>query len=220
MQGQGGLMRESHFRNARFGRGWRAGLLLAVVGSVMCASAAPASATTYCVAPATGCGGGDLSTLAAALTAAHGNAGADDVRLGAMTYTDGPWSYSDGTGTNPVTIRGAGTGASDSQLFSSAGGPTLTLGNGNADNIAVFTPTAGGVALNISGGTLSNSRVLVASNSRGVDASGATIDHDAISPSSGSASNNTAVLADNSNVLDTQMSTTNGVEVSNGPVAV
>src|SRR3954452_12370040 len=103
---------------------------------------AQASAATYCVAPATGCGGGDLPTVSDALIAASNNAGADDVRLGAMTYTDGPYGYVDNTGTNPVTIRGASQ--LDSGLASFvAGTPTLTLTNGNADNVVVFSPAAG-----------------------------------------------------------------------------
>lgn len=148
--------------------------IAALVAFMLLAWAAPAGATTYCAAPATGCGGGDLPTLAAALTAASGNVGADDVRLGPAGYTDGPWSYSDPTGTNPVTIRGAGF--LQSQLISAGGGPTLSLNNGNVDNVLVRAPAAG-VAVNLASGTLSNSQVLVTNNGRGVDASGATIDH-------------------------------------------
>jgi len=185
---------------------------------MLLALAAPAGATTYCAAPATGCGGGDLPTLAAALTAASGNAGADDVRLGPAGYTDGPWSYSDPTGTNPVTIRGAGF--LQSQLISGGGAPTLSLNNGNADNVLVRAPAAG-VAVNLASGTLSNSQVLVTNNGRGVDASGATIDHVSIMPAgSANAGPHTAVRADQTTVRDSSMSTTNGVEVPNSPVAI
>jgi hypothetical protein len=194
---------------------WRA-VVLAVTCSLMFVWTAGAEATTYCVAPATGCGGGDLPTLAAALSAASSNEGADDVQLGATAYTDGPWSYVDGKGTNPVTIRGAGQ--HDSQLVSMAGGPTLTLSNGSADNVVVYAP-AGGVAVKLSFGTLSNSQVLVTANGRGVDASGATVEHSSIAPA-GSSAPNTAIRADSSNVLDSSMSTTNGVEVVNPPVNV
>src|SRR4051812_20240790 len=141
---------------------WR---LAVLVGSLLFVWVAPAAATTYCAAPATGCGGGDYPTLAAALSAASGNLGADDVRLGATAYTDGPWSYVDMTGNNPVTVRGAGE--RESQLVSMAGGPTLALTNGNADNVVVYAPLAG-VAVGITQGALSNSQVLVATNGRGV----------------------------------------------------
>ena len=189
-----------------------------LVGFMLLAWAAPAGATTYCAAPATGCGGGDHPTLAAALTAASGNAGADDVRLGPAGYTDGPWSYSDPTGTNPVTIRGAGF--LESQLISGGGGPTLSLNNGNADNVLVRAPAAG-VAIDLASGTLSNSQVQVTNNGRGVDASGATIDHVSIVPAgSANPGPHTAVRADQTTVRDSSMSTTNGVEVSNPPVAV
>ena len=197
---------------------WR---VVALVGLLMLSCAAQAGATTYCVAPATGCGGGDLPTLAAALTAAHGNVGADDVRLGAGTLTDGPWSYVDGTGTNPVTIRGAGQ--FESQLASLGAGPTLTLVNGNADNVVVYGPglaPAPAVAVHLTAGTLSNSEVLVPTGGRGVDATAATVDHLAIVPAGGTTSGHTAVRADNATIRDSSISTTNGVEVVNPPVAV
>ena len=186
---------------------------------MLLAFAAPAGATTYCAAPATGCGGGDLPTLAAALTAASGNAGADDVRLGPAGYTDGPWSYSDPTGTNPVTIRGAGF--LQSQLISGGGGPTLSLNNGNADNVLVRAPAAG-VAVDLASGTLSNSQVLVTNNGRGVDADGsATLDHVSIVPAGGNNGPHTAVRgAFQTTVRDSSMSTTNGVVVTASPVVV
>ena len=187
----------------------------------MFASVAQASATTYCVAPATGCGGGDQPTVSDALIAASNNAGADDVQLGATTYVDGPYGYVDNTGTNPVTIRGAGQ--FDSRLVSFVGGtPALTLTGGNADNIVVFSPTAGATPITVAltSGTLSNSQVLVGANGRGIDATGATVDHVSVSPSSGSATANTAVRADQSTITNTLTSTTNGIEVVNAPVAV
>jgi hypothetical protein len=195
---------------------WRV-VVLAVTCPLLFVWTAQAMATTYCAAPATGCGGGDLPTLAAALTAASSNAGADDVRLGAAAYTDGPWSYVDMTGTNPVTIRGAGQ--RDSQLVSMAGGPTLKLSNGSADNVVVYAPPAG-VAVSLTLGTLSNSQVLVTANGRGVDATGATVDHSSIVPAGSSANPNTAIRADNATVLDSSMSTTNGVEIVSTPVTI
>ncbi len=197
---------------------WR---VAALVGSLIFVGTAPAGATTYCVAPATGCGGGDHPTLAGALTAASNSAGADDVRLGAATYVDGPWSYVDNSATNPVTIRGAGF--LQSQLNSSAAGPpTLTLVNGNADNVIVGTPTAGAnpVALQLVAGTLSNSQVLVAANGLGINAEAAVIDHSSITPAGPAATGNTAVHADTTTVKDTSMSTTDGVLTNDGQVAV
>jgi hypothetical protein len=190
-------------------------------GLLIFVSVAQASAATYCVAPATGCGGGDFMTVSAGLNAASINSGPDDVQLGATTYMDGPYSYVDNTfGTNPVTIRGAGQ--FESRLASFAGGtPTLTLTYGNADNVVVFSPLVAGpqIAVGLSSGTLSNSQVLVGASSRGIDATDATVDHVSVSPSSG-ATGNTAVRADDSTITNAFTSTTNGVEVVNAPVAV
>ncbi len=193
---------------------WR---LAGLVGTLIFVSAAPAAATTYCVAPATGCGGGQQPTLAAGLSAALANSGADVVQLGATTYNDGPWSYSDGTGTNPVTVRGAG--ALNSQLVSFTSGATLSLTNGSVDNAVIANGTSGGVGLSLQVGTLSNSIVQVPANGRGVDAVLAVIEESAIVPVS-SGGGHTAVLADNSTIRHTSISTTNGIEVNNPPVNV
>lgn len=196
---------------------WR---VAALAGSLLFVGAAPASATTYCAAPATGCGGGDLPTIQAALNAAAATPSADDVRLGAKQYLvgpdGGPWTYNDPFGTNPVTVRG--TGQLDSRLASLTGGPTLSLINGSADNILVTGPPSG-VGVSLTAGTLSNSQVVVTTNGRGVDAASAAVDHSSIVPAGGS-TGNTAVRADQSTIVDTSMSTTNGVDVVNAPVAV
>jgi hypothetical protein len=178
--------------------------------------AAPAGATTYCAAPASGCGGGDFPTIAAALSASSASATADVVQLGAATYTDGPWS-TDLTGKSPVTIQGVGDG--DSRLAPAVFGPTLTITNGDVDNVVIYSPQEG-IALNMTQGTLSRTRVVVSNFGRGVAASAATIERSSITPLGPTALGTSAVLADNSTVADTFISTTDGVETVNPPVAV
>lgn len=72
-----------------------------------------ASATVYCVPntavdPSCTIGQGK-ATLTAALTAANGAIGDDQIVLGAGTINDGPWAYSGSAGNN-VAIFGAGIG--------------------------------------------------------------------------------------------------------------
>jgi len=194
---------------------WRS-LVLAFTCFLTFAGAAPAGATTYCAAPASGCGGGDFPKLQEALNAASASPTPDDVQLGAALYTEGPWSYVDLTGTNPVTIRGAGD--LESQLVWLLPGTTLTLTNGDIDNVIIRSPQEG-TALALTLGTLSRSQVLVSHLGFGVWASAATIEHSGITPA-GIGANETAVFADNSTVADTLISTTNGVEAVNPPVTV
>lgn len=144
-----------------------ASCLLAAVGAPL------AGAATYCVDPATGCGGGTLATLTLALTAAHDNPGPDDVRLGPVLYlADGPWSYEDLTGTNPVIIRGDESG--NSQL-SSAAGTTLTLENGNLHLVRIRSP-AGATGLHLRYGTVSDADFTIGTDGGGVNAAHATIE--------------------------------------------
>ena len=102
--------------------------------------AAPAGATTYCVAPASGCGGGDFPKVQEALSASSASPTEDVVQLGAATYTDGPWSINL-SGKSPVTIRGVGDG--DSRLASAVIGPTLAITNGDVDNVVIYGPQEG-----------------------------------------------------------------------------
>jgi hypothetical protein len=178
--------------------------------------AAPAGATSYCVAPASGCGGGDFPKVQEALSASSASPTEDIVQLGAATYTDGPWNINL-SGKSPVTIRGVGDG--DSRLASLVMGPTLTITNGDVDNVIIYGPQEGG-ALRLTLGKLSNSRVVVSHLGFGVSAAAATIERSSITLGGTGPAGETAVFADNSTVSDTLISTTNGVEVTNPPVAV
>lgn len=132
-----------------------------------------AGAATYCVDPASGCDGGTLPTLTLALTAAQDNPGPDDVRLGpVLYYADGPWSYEDLTGTNPVTIRGDESG--NSQLSSTAG-TTLTLENGNLHLVRIRSP-AGATGLHLRNGTVSDGDFTIGTDGGGVNAAHATVE--------------------------------------------
>jgi hypothetical protein len=101
--------------------------------AVVLALAPPAAAKVYCVTPASGCADGSFATVQAALDQAKGNAGPDEVHLGAMSYTSGGgFTYSDnGSAANTVDISGAGRTATT--LTRSANGPILLL-SGNARN--------------------------------------------------------------------------------------
>lgn len=108
------------------------GLALGVALGLLLAPAA-ASAAVYCVAPATGCADGSFADVQSALNAAQTNAGPDEVRLGAATYTSAsPFAYNDGgTAANAVAITGAGRAATT--LTRSTDGGILQL-IGNARN--------------------------------------------------------------------------------------
>ncbi len=83
-------------------------LLAAVVASGVVAVPATASAATFCV-NAPDCSGTAVPTVQQALTSAAGTPGPDVIRIGASaTPYVGPFAY---TSADPVTIEGAGQGA-------------------------------------------------------------------------------------------------------------
>jgi hypothetical protein len=87
-----------------------------------------ARADTYCVSPATGCDGAHtLSTVQSALSAAAGNPGADTIQLGAATYTQDNMAY---TGSDPVSIVGAGTTNTTLRRATAAAGSYVLRGTG------------------------------------------------------------------------------------------
>lgn len=115
-------------RSSRRTLGW---VLPLAVGLALAPSAA--SAAVYCVAPASGCADATFLDVQSALNAAQTNAGSDEVRLGATTYTSAvAFTYADGgTPANAVAITGAGRAATT--LTRSTDGGILQL-NGNARN--------------------------------------------------------------------------------------
>lgn len=78
--------------------------------SLVLAFAAPAGATVLCVAPATGCAGGQQRSLQAALDAALAAPGPDTVRLPAGDVA-GPGAYDSANPGNTVDVVGAGRDA-------------------------------------------------------------------------------------------------------------
>jgi PKD repeat protein len=78
--------------------------------AVMLALAGGARANEFCVAPATGCAGGQQSTLQAGLDAAVAALGPDTVRL-AAGVVNGPGAYNSANPDNTVTLVGAGRDA-------------------------------------------------------------------------------------------------------------
>src|SRR3954447_17854508 len=92
-------------------------------------SASTAGANQWCVPPATGCTQGTVGTLQSALTLAEGNAGPDEIRLGAATYSNSSgFVYSDnGSATNSVAIKGVNARATT--LARPASGRLLFMSN-------------------------------------------------------------------------------------------
>src|SRR5437764_11282568 len=80
-----------------------------VVAALACA--APASATDFCVAPNTTCGGTNVGDLQTALDWAGLSDNADRIFLGAATYTAPLGGYAYDVQTGPVEIAGAGQGS-------------------------------------------------------------------------------------------------------------
>lgn len=105
----------------------RAGLVVGGLVSALLAVAAPAGASEFCVAPATGCSGGQQSSLQGALDAALGSTGPDTVRLPTGTV-QGPGLYDTANPDNTVSIVGAGRDAT--VITSSADGYILDIRRG------------------------------------------------------------------------------------------
>src|ERR1044072_624813 len=81
-------------------------LALLAAAALTAATAASASANTYCVAPKTGCGvTNDFGTIASALGSAAASPGADTILLGAATYSEDDLRYD---GASVATPLGAG----------------------------------------------------------------------------------------------------------------
>src|ERR1044072_1116288 len=81
-------------------------LALLAAAALTAATAASASANTYCVAPKTGCGvTNDFGTIASALGSAAASPGADTILLGAAAYSEDELRYD---GASVATLVGAG----------------------------------------------------------------------------------------------------------------
>ncbi|HZV72379.1 MAG TPA: PKD domain-containing protein [Conexibacter sp.] len=88
----------------------RAGWIVGGFVSALLALAAPAGANEFCVAPATGCAGGQQASLQAGLDAALASPGPDTVRLPAGNV-EGPGAYDTANPDNTVDVVGAGRDA-------------------------------------------------------------------------------------------------------------
>src|SRR5437763_12418110 len=85
-------------------------LLTALMLIGLLLAAGPASATDYCVAPNTTCGGTNVGDLQTALDWSGLSDNADRIFLGAGTYTAPMSGFSYDVPTGPVAIIGAGLG--------------------------------------------------------------------------------------------------------------
>jgi hypothetical protein len=99
-----------------------AGALVVAVAMV-----SPAGAAEFCVAPATGCAGGQKATLQQALDAAVAANGPDTVRL-PTGVVNGPGTYSTANPDNTVDLIGAGR--DQTVITSTADGPILNVDRG------------------------------------------------------------------------------------------
>ena len=137
-------------------RGWCA---LVAAATLTAAFAASASAAVYCVdvASTTGCdhveSPGGTAGLAAAFTAANGDAGADTIEVGAGTYT-GPFAATAGGG--QLTVIGAGsTGAAVTTLTVTADSQTaltLAVAGSSVSHVHLELPNqTGDTALDLNG---------------------------------------------------------------------
>jgi hypothetical protein len=163
-------------------------LITAVLASA--ALAAPAGASTYCVnTPSCVSAGGvdsgsDGAALAAALSTAQANAGADRVEIGPGSYSNaGGWAYT-GNALNPVEIVGAGS--DQTTLTNTTTGAVLNVmaaGSKVQGIAAVLAPTANATGVGIVGSQSMASDIAVTdqpgtSNGGGAYvASGATLKH-------------------------------------------
>ncbi len=103
-------------------------LALLAVGALTAATAASASANTYCVAPKTGCGvTNDFGTIASALAIAAAAPGADTLLLGAATYGEDGLRYD---GADPVTLVGKGRELTTIQRATPLASSTTLSGRG------------------------------------------------------------------------------------------
>src|SRR5215467_998706 len=85
-----------------------------------------ARADTFCVTPAGGCDGPHtFATVQAALTGVANNGVADTVKLGSATYSQDGMTYS---GSDAVTLVGAGTTATTLERATAAGSTSVILG--------------------------------------------------------------------------------------------
>jgi hypothetical protein len=164
--------------------------VLATAALAGAALAAPAGASTYCVnTPSCVSAGGvdsgsDGAALAAALSTAQANAGADRVEIGPGSYTNaGGWAYTGAVG-NPIEIVGAGS--DQTTLTNTTTGPvvSVTAASSKVQGIATVLPPAANVTgLGIVGSQSVASDIAVTdqpgtSNAGGAFvASGATLKH-------------------------------------------
>jgi hypothetical protein len=126
----------------------RSRTLIPLVSAVLASAAfaAPAGANTYCVnTPSCVSAGGvdsgsDGAALAAALSTAQANAGADRVEIGPGSYSNaGGFAYN-GQATNPIEIVGAGS--DKTMLTNTTTGTTLFLNAPNSSVTALGVVTA------------------------------------------------------------------------------
>jgi hypothetical protein len=117
--------------------------LSTVLGTVLLTFAltSTASATSYCVAPATGCDDAAVS-LATALSQAASHPGDDSISLGAATYQENGLSYSPADHAR-VAITGAGQDATTIRPLSSSDSSVTLSGSGGPIDLADVTVLTG-----------------------------------------------------------------------------
>jgi hypothetical protein len=186
-----------------------------LVGAALAVAAESAAADTYCVAPESSCPAANTyPSLNGALSKAASNPGKDTVRLGAATYSDGPFTANSG---NPVDIVGHGTGQTILTMASQTNATVLTLNDiaSTLTGVGIVVPsTSGNFGLAISGAA-TNIAITgpSATNPTGVVVSGnsASFSQSSISLPSTSSNQSTGVSGNGGTVADSTIAAFTGI---------
>src|SRR6476620_3023134 len=163
-------------------------LSAAVAACTLGATAATASADTYCVSDAAcvSAGGTNSGGLQQALDQAKGHAGPDVVKVGAGTFSAGPYAYTDGSGANPVQLQGAGAGSTTLTMPAVSGKTVLYLrSNSTVTDLGIVIPYSSDIGIDMPDVGTARRVKVVASDPQyigltGIHLYGGTVDHSTV----------------------------------------
>jgi hypothetical protein len=167
-------------------------ILLAVAAVSACslgATAATASADTYCVSDAacvSAGGTGGFAGLQPALDQAKAHVGPDVVKVGAGTFSAGPYAYTDGSGANPVQLQGAGAGSTTLTMPAVSGKTVLYLrSNSTVSDLGIVIPYSSDIGIDMPDVGTARRVKVVSSDPQylgivGIHLYGGTVDHSTV----------------------------------------
>jgi hypothetical protein len=166
-------------------------ILIAVAAVSACslgATAATASADTYCVSDAAcvAAGGTNSGGLQPALDQAKTHAGPDVVKVGPGTFSAGPYAYTDGSGANPVQLQGAGAGSTTLTMPAVSGKTVLQLrSSSTVSDLGVVIPYSSDIGIDMPDVGTARRVKVVASDPQyigltGIHLYGGTVDHSTV----------------------------------------